>query len=361
MKNVSVIIFTVVLLGLAGFTVFYLFFRTEAADVVYETSVPQVRDIIKKTVANGSVVPRQEIDIKPQVSGIVEEVYREPGELVKKGDLLAKVKIIPDMVNLNNAENRVDRARISLENAKADYDRNKKLLENEVIAAAAFQPFDLAYKNAQTELEAAENNLALIKEGVTKKMGQATNTLIRSTIDGMVLDVPIKEGNSVIEANTFNEGTTIATVADMGEMIFEGKIDESEVGKLKLGMELILTVGAIEEERFKATLEYISPKGVEENGAIQFEIKAAVELKENVMIRAGYSANADIVLSKVEQVMSVNENTLVFQNDSVYVEVLKDSATQQFDKRLVTTGLSDGIFIEVKEGVDSSVQLKVQK
>lgn len=359
MKNVLWILVALGIAGLLGWTLYYLYDKAQVVVIERQTTTAEVRDIVKKTVANGSVVPRKEIEIKPQVSGIVEQLYAEPGDMVKKGDLIARVKIIPDMVNLNNAENRLSRAEIALNNAQVDFDRNEKLFKGEVISKADFQPFELALKNAKVELEASTENLQLVRDGVTKKMGNASNTMIRSTISGMVLDVPVKEGNSVIESNTFNEGTTIAMVADMGEMIFEGKIDESEVGKLSLGMDLILTVGAIEDQRFNAELEYISPKGVEENGAIQFEIKAAVELVDSVMIRAGYSANADIVLAKVDEVLAVNENTLVFEGEDVAVEV--KTASGEVEKRPIETGLSDGIFIEVVSGISASDTLFIQK
>jgi HlyD family secretion protein len=308
-------------------------------------------------VATGSVLPRKEIIIKPQVSGIVEELYIEAGDMIKKGDLLARIKIIPDMVSLNNAQSRLNRARINFEDSKRQYERQKDLLDQGVIAIAVFEPYDLAYKNAIEEVEAAENNLELIKEGQTKKGGQATtNTIVRSTAEGMVLDVPVEVGFSVIESNTFNDGTTIASVADMGDMIFEGKIDETEVGKIKEGMPLILTVGAIDDASFDAVLEHISPKGVEENGAIQFEIKANVELKQDQFIRAGYSANAKVVLDRTDSVLAIPESILQFEGDSSYVEV--EIAPQQFEKRYIKTGLSDGINVEVKSGLSMEDKIK---
>lgn len=358
MKVVGRLFIILFVLAIVGATLYYLYSKGQETPVVYKTQQAENTTIIKKTVATGSVVPRKEIEVKSRVSGIVEKLYHEPGDIVKAGDLLAKVKIIPDMVSLNNAENRLNRAKLNLDNAKADFKRNKSLLDQEVIAAADFQPFELTYNSALEEFSAAESNLQLIKEGATKKTGQATNTLIRSTINGMILDIPIEEGNSVIESNTFNDGTTIATVADMGEMIFEGKVDESEVGKIKAGMELILSIGAIEDKKFKANLEYIAPKGVEEEGAIQFEIRAAVTLDSNVLIRAGYSANADIVLDRRDDVLAISEALLLFEDDKIYVEI--ESADQQFEKREITTGLSDGIMIEVLNGVSAEDLVKVQ-
>ena len=338
---------------------FYLFQKSKQKDIIYETKGPSIDNVVKKTVATGTVTPRKEIAIKPQVSGIIEELYVEPGDMVKKGNLLAKVKIIPDMVALNSAESRVNKAKLRQEDAKLVYDRQKKVFEQGVIAEAEFQKYRTEYNTTVEEVEAAENNLQLIKEGITKKSGQLSNTLIRSTIQGMVLDVPVEEGTSVIQTNTFNEGTTIASVADMGEMIFEGKIDETEVGKVKEGMKLELTIGAIENETFDAILEYISPKGVEENGAVQFEIKAKVSLNSDNFIRAGYSANANIVLERRDSVMVISESLIKFENenkDSIYVEV--ETQPQVFEKRYIKTGLSDGIHIEVIRGLEIQDKLK---
>lgn len=356
MKTFIKISILVIILGIFIFTIYFLYNKSQAKPIVYETVRPEVRNIVKKTTATGSVVPRKEIEIKPKVSGIVDELYVEEGQKVQKGDLIARVTIIPDMVNLNNAETRLNRARLALENARVKYLRQKDLFEGQVIPESEFEQYELEFDNAKEELEAAENNLQLIKEGQTSKAGNVTNTLIRSTIEGMVLDIPVEIGNSVIESNTFNDGTTVAVIADMGEMIFEGKVDESEVGKISEGMDLILTIGAINDISFHALLEHISPKGVEENGAIQFEIKAAVDLIDTVFVRAGYSANADIVLDKRDSVLSVNEGMLMFEDDSVFVEVETDD--QVFEKKHIETGLSDGIYIEVLSGISKDDKIK---
>lgn len=356
MKTALKIFAAIVVVGVFVGTIFYLYKKSQAKPVEYETTTAFKTDIIRKTVATGSVVPRREIDIKPKVSGIVEEIYVEPGDIIKKDQLIAKVKIIPDMINLNNAESRVKRAEIQLEDTKKNYLRYKELYKKNVVPEAEFLTYEVAFRTATEELNTAEDNLQLIREGATKKAGQATNTLIRSTIDGMVLAVPVEEGRSVIESNTFNDGTTIATIADMNEMIFEGKVDESEVGKIREGMELILSIGAIDQEKFKAILERISPKGVEENGAIQFEIRADVRLLENQFIRAGYSANADIVLERRDQVLAINESLLKFDGDTTYVEV--ETSPQTYEKRVVKTGLSDGLVIEVLEGLNESDKIK---
>jgi len=356
MKTFLKIFFGVIIIGVFGYTIYYLYNKSKTKPVLYDTTMAFETTIIKKTVATGSVDPRKEIEIKPQVSGIIQELYVEAGEMVKKGDLIAKVKIIPNMVNLNNAESRLKRSKINLKNARINLERQKELFNNKVIAKVQLEEFELIYNTAIEEKNASEDNLALIKEGQTKDSKKPTNTIIRSTIDGMVLDVPVKIGNSVIESNTFNPGTTIANVADMSDMIFEGNIDETEVGKIKEGMPLIMTIGAIENVKFNATLEHISPKGVEENGAIQFKIKANVKLQDDEFIRAGYSANADIVLGKVENVLAIKESLLKFEDDTTYVEV--EVAPQQFEKRLVETGLSDGINIQIKSGLTKEDKIK---
>eukprot|EP01029_Cantina_marsupialis_P003285 TRINITY_DN1310_c0_g1_i9.p7 TRINITY_DN1310_c0_g1~~TRINITY_DN1310_c0_g1_i9.p7 ORF type:complete len:375 (-),score=69.83 TRINITY_DN1310_c0_g1_i9:1454-2578(-) len=360
MKKVFRIVLVVALIGIFVGTIFFLYKKSQEKPVVYNTKSPEITDIIKKTVATGSVVPRKEIEIKPQgVSGIIEKLFVEAGQMLKKGDPIAKIKIIPDMINLNSAESRVNVAQINYEDAEINYNRDKALFDKKVISESDFQKTQLAYRNSREELQTAKDNLQLIKEGVTKSSANATNTIIRSTIEGMILDIPVKEGNSVIQSNTFNAGTTVAIVADMGEMIFQGKVDETEVGKIDQGMNLKLTIGAIEDVKFDAHLEYISPKGVEENGAIQFEIKASVKLQKDFFIRSGYSANAEIVLDHRKNVLAVNESLLEFKNDSTFVEV--ETSEQEFEQRYIKTGISDGINIEVLEGITKDDKLKGEK
>ncbi len=356
MKKVLRISLLILVIGIFGGTLFFLYQKSRTKPIVYKTITPTISSIVKKTVATGSISPRKEIEIKPQVSGIIEKVFIEAGKMIKKGDMIAKVKIIPNMVSVNEAESRLNRANISLEDAKKIYDRQKTLYEKKVIAVGEFQQYETALKNAKESVSAATDNLQLVRVGVTGKSAQSGNTIIRSTIDGMILTVPVEVGNSVIEANTFNAGTTVATIADMGEMIFIGKVDESEVGKLHEGMPLILTIGAIDNLKFDASLEHISPKGVTENGAIQFEIKAAVKLKKNSFIRAGYSANADIVLDKRNKVMTIPESMIQFEGQKTYVEI--ETAPQKFTKRYIKTGLSDGLNIEVLSGLKIKDKVK---
>lgn len=359
MKTILKIVGIVIVLAVFAGTLAFLYQKSAERPVVFRTARPLVTDIIKKAVATGTIVPRKEIEIKPQISGVIEKINVLPGQTVKEGDPIAKVKVIPNMVSLNQAESRLNKARIELEDAKTSYDRWGKLIDKGIVPESEFQKYELAYSKAKEELAAAETNLQLIKEGIAKSQEGDTNTIIRSTIDGMVLDIPVEEGNFVIETNTYNAGTTIAVVADMGEMIFEGQVDETEVGKIRPGMDLILTIGAIENEKFNARLEYIAPKGVEDKGAVQFEIKANVQLKPDQFLRAGYSANADIVLERKDKVLALNEGVLQFENGSPFVEI--ETAPQQFEKRFIEVGLSDGIHIEVISGLTPADRLKVPK
>jgi HlyD family secretion protein len=335
----------------------YLIVKNIDQPEVFEVVHLEKRDIVKKTVANGSVVPRQAILIKPTVSGIVKELLVEAGDQVEEGDVLAKIQIVPDMVSLSSAESRVRQAEISVQDAQKNYERNKPLFDKGVISSADLQVFENALNSALESLRGAEDNLSVVKDGISKSSRGASNTLVRSTVTGMVLDVPIKVGNSVIERNNFNEGTSIAEVADMSDLIFEGKLDESEVGKVRLGMPIVLTIGAIDKERWDAELEYIAPKGVEEDGAIQFEIRAAVKLDSTQTLRSGYSANADIVLDERKEVASLPESVITFNSkgDSAFVQVKEGEG---WNKTAIETGLSDGIHVEVTGGIDDSMDIK---
>ncbi len=362
MKKFFKILLIVIIIGSLFGTFYFLYSKSKKQPDVFKTETPKIDNIIKKTVATGSVVPRYEIEIVPQVSGIIDELYVEAGDKIVKDQVLARIKIIPDMVTLNSAETRVNKARISLDDSKIDFDRQQKLFDKNVISYEDYKTAKVSYETAKEELTAAENNLELIKNGVTKKAATATNTLVRSTINGMVLDVPVEVGNSVIQSNTFNDGTTIAVVANMNDMIFEGNVDETEVGKIHENMDIILTIGAIDKEEFDAKLKHIAPKGVEENGAIQFEIKADVQLKEGQFIRAGYSANANIVLERKDSVMVIPEGLLKFENDSSFVEInVGTDEEPSFEKRMVQTGLSDGINIEITEGLKLDDKVKGEK
>jgi HlyD family secretion protein len=354
-KLLAVLVGLVAISALAG-TMYYLYSKSEDTPVSYKTETPAVKTIIKKTVATGSVVPRKEVAIKPQVSGIVDKLHVEPGHTVRAGDQIARIRIIPDMLSLNNAEDRVERARIRSGNAKKEFERLSELKREGAVSLAEFQRAELEYDNATQESTAALDNLELIRRGTTARSKEISNTLVRATISGMVLEVPLEEGDSVIESNTFNEGTTIATIADMDELVFLGKVDESEVGKIRPGMKLLLTIGAIEGRTFDAVLEHIAPKGIAENGAIQFEIRAALGPSPDASIRANLSANADIVLDRRDEVLAISESLLQFEGEKAFVEV--ETAPQQFEKRPIETGLSDGIDIEVRAGLAAGDRIK---
>lgn len=330
----------------------FLYSKSKPKEIFYETAKAEVKDLQKSTIATGKIEPRDEILIKPQISGIIDEVYKEAGEQVKKGEVIAKVKVIPELGSLNSAESRVRLAEINAKQNQTDFDRMKKLYEDKLISSEDYEKSEVILKQAKEELQAAKDNLQIVKEGITKNSASFSSTLIRSTIDGLILDVPVKAGNSVIMSNTFNDGTTIASVANMNDLIFKGKIDETEVGQIHEGMPVKITIGALQDMQFDAKLEYISPKGVEENGANQFEIKAAITVPDSVTIRSGYSANAEIVLASASKVLTIPESSLEFSGDSTFVYLLNSkTATQKFDKRLISTGLSDGVDIEVKNGL----------
>lgn len=351
-------ILTVLILLASFFGVGYILIKKSIKpDEVHEWTTPFYTDIIQKTVATGSITPRREIDLKSQVSGVVEKLYVEAGDIVSANDIIAKIKIIPDVVMLNNAEMRLKAALINFKNAHTEIERQNQLFAEKVISELEHNRYKLEYQLREQEVEAAENNLELIKEGASKNTGTVSN-IVRSTADGMVIDVPVKEGSFVIESNTFNEGTTISTVANMKDIIFEGKVDESEVGKITEGMVLDLKIGALQDEKIQAKLEYISPKGIEVDGAIQFEIKAAVKLKEEVFLRAGYSANADIVLERRDSVMAIKESDIYFENENTFVNV--KTGEQEYQKTAVELGLSDGINIEVLAGINPDQRIKRQ-
>ena len=312
--------------------------------------------------ATGKVEPRDEVLIKPQISGIISEVYKEAGQTIRQGEVIAKVKVIPELGQLNSAESRVRVAEISAAQAETDFGRIKKLYNDKLISKEEFEKSEVDIKKAREELQTAKDALEIIKEGITKNSASFSSTLIRSTIDGLILDVPIKVGNSVIMSNTFNDGTTIATVANMNDLIFKGKIDETEVGRIHEGMPVKLTIGALQNLTFDAELEYISPKGVEENGANQFEIKAAVHAPDSVQIRSGYSANAEIVLQRAQKVLAVPEGVIEFSGDSTFVWVMTDSIPEQkFERRQIKTGMSDGIKLEIKEGLTGKEKVRASE
>jgi HlyD family secretion protein len=358
MKKIVRIVFLVALVAIVGSTFVFLWKKSKPVVTEYEIVTVQRSTIEKKTVATGKIEARNEILIKPQLSGIISDVYKEAGESVTKDEVIAKIKVIPDMNSLNAAESRVNIATIKLEQEKNTFARQEELYGKKIISKEEYETAVVSLKQTKEEYETAINNLEITKNGMTKQGDKQSNTLIRSTINGMILDIPIKVGNSVTQSNTFNDGTTIATIADMSDMLFKGKVDETEVGRIKEGIPLKLTIGALNNQTFDARLEYISPKGVEESGAIMFEIKAAARIPKNVFVRAGYSANAEILLNSAPDVLVIPESVIEFDKDTAYVQVVKTEKPQTFVRRKITTGLSDGINIEVTDGLKLNEKIK---
>ena len=354
-KYGKVLVFMAFVLVLVAVFVF-LYMQTKPEEILYEKVSPVVKDIDKMTVVTGKIVPRDEINVKPQISGIITEVFKEPGESVKEGEVIAKVKVIPEMSSLSSAQSRVRLSEINLNQAQINLDREQELFDKLLISREEYEKVLQARDQAKAEYDAAVDALEVIRDGVSSSNASSSSTLIRSTISGLVLDVPVKVGNSVILSNTFNDGTTIAVVADMNDLIFDGKIDETEVGRLKEGMPVTITVGALKDLSFEAVLEYISPKANENNGTNEFQIKAAVTVPSDVKMRSGYSANARIVLERAEGVLTIPESTLEFAGDTVYVNVLGDD--DEYHRRDISTGISNGIDIEVKSGITKDDVLK---
>ncbi len=352
MKKYSKLIIAAIIALIFIGTFVFLWQKSQPKEVVYNEFTPKTEDIQKTTIITGKIEPRNEVNIKPQISGIIAELYKEPGQHVNAGDVIAKVKVIPDMSQLSSAESRVRLADLNLKQAQVDFGRVENLHNQKLISDDEFDKSRQKLRQAQEEKSAAVDALQVVRDGVSQSNANASSTLIRSTISGVILDIPVKVGNSVINSNTFNDGTTIATVANMNDLIFRGNIDETEVGQLSMGIQMKITIGALQDLKFDAALEYISPKAVESNGANQFEIKAAVKLSEGGKIRSGYSANAEIVLAKADKVLSVPESAIEFSGDSTFVYVVKGEGKQKtYERRQVTTGLSDGVNIEIKKGL----------
>ena len=346
-----------IILGFLFSMAYYIKTNSRSA-ITYETSKLSKQTIEEKIVATGSVVPEDEVNIVPQISGIIDEIFVEEGDEVVAGDLLAKIKVVPNEQSLNSAEGRVKTARIVLNNSTKEFERNKKLFDKGVISEQDFNSVELRYNQDQQNLENALSDLQIIRLGSVG--GSAlTNTNVRSTVSGTVLQVPVKEGDQAIEANTFNPGTTIATVADLNKMIFEGRVDEGEVGKLEIGMDLKISLGAIEEKEYDAKLTLIAPKGIEVAGAIQFKIEGEVFLDDEYVVRAGYSANATIITDVKKDILSINESLLQFDNSTKKPFVEVQISGQKFERKDIELGISDGVYAEVLGGVSESDNIKI--
>ena len=330
-------------------TFVYLFQRSRPKEIQYEELAPEMGTISKSTVVTGKIQPRDEVNVKAQISGIVAELYKQAGDQVKENEVIAKLKVIPEMSQLSSAQSRVRLSEVNLKQAQTNYDREKKLFDQQLVSAESFEQVAQALKQAQEEYAASQEALEIVRDGVSSSNKSGSSTLVRSSVSGLILDIPVKVGNTVINSNTFNDGTTIATVADMDDLIFDGNIDETEVGRLHLGLPVIITVGALQDLHFDAALEYIAPKATESGGTNLFEIKATVKVPSDVTIRSGYSANAEIELQRAENVLMIPESALQFDGDDTFVYVLKADGT--YETRPVETGLSDGVNIEIKSGL----------
>ncbi len=356
-KIVKYALISILILGVLFAAAFFIKSNSKSA-ITYETQKPFTSSIEKKTVATGKVIPEDEIEIKPQISGIIDKIYLDEGVDVKAGDLIATIKVVPNEQVLNQAQGRVRNAEISLNNVKIEYDRNKTLFDKGVISSTDFNNWQLQYDQANQELDNARADYRIIRLGSAGGSSSA-NTFIRATVDGTVLEIPVREGDQVIESNNFNDGTTIAAIADLGRMIFEGKVDEGEVDKLEIGMPLEISLGAIEDKKFDAKLKFIAPKGIEEAGAVQFKIEGDVDVDEEFMIRAGYSANASLVLEKKDSIMVIPEALLQFdkETDEPYVEV--QVGDQEFERKDIEIGISDGVNVEIVSGLSEEDEVKV--
>lgn len=358
-KIVKYVLIGILVLGALWAAAFFIKSNSKSA-ITFETQKPFIANIEKKTVATGKVIPEDEVEIKPQISGIIDQIYLEEGAKVKAGDLIAKIKVVPNEQSLNQASGRVRTAQLSLGNVKIEYDRNKALFEKGVISSQDFNTLKLQFEQAEQELKNAQADYQIIRQGSAGGSTTA-NTNIRATVSGTILEIPVKEGDQVIQSNNFNDGTTIASIADLGKMIFEGKVDEGEVGKLEVGMPLKISLGAVEGKELEAKLKFIAPKGLEEAGAVQFKIEGDVEVKDDIFIRAGYSANASLVLEKKDSILVIPEALLQFDKntDKPYVEVaVGDVAQQKFERKDVEIGISDGVNVEIISGITEEDQVK---
>lgn len=346
---------------LVGYTFYYLWKQSQPEEICYELLKPEVRTLVKQTVATGKVEPRDEVNIKPQIQGIVTEIYRETGDHVQAGDPIAKIKVIPEMSTLNNAQSNVRTTQLTLEESEKEHARISVLYQKGVVSKEEYEQSLTNLEKVRESAQAAQDALEIVTDGISKRSGKINTTVVTSTITGTILDIPVKVGTSVVNTNSYNDGTTIATIADMGDIIFRGNIDETEVGRLHTGMPINLTIGALQDIILPATLEYISPKGTESNGAILFEIKAAASIADTLNIRAGYSANAEIILSQRDSVTAVPETAIEFSGDSTFVYRLTSDegvSPQTFERIAVQIGMSDGLYTEITDGVNPDMQLR---
>jgi HlyD family secretion protein len=377
MKKYSKLIVAVIIALIFVGTFVFLWQKSQPKEIVYSEFTPEVKDIKKTTIITGTIEPRNEVNVKPQITGIIAELMKEPGERVQAGEIIARVKVIPDMGALSSAESRVRISEINLSQTEADFKRTENLHEQKLVSDEEYEKARQQLQQAREEKAAADDALQVVRDGISKSNASASSTLIRSTISGIILDIPVKVGNAVINSNNFNDGTTIATVANMEDLIFRGNIDETEVGRLNIGVPMKITIGALQDLSLEARLEYIAPKATQSNGANQFEIKAAIRLASlkkkdgddavvmsysgagDAPIRAGFSANAEIMLAEASQVLSIPESAIEFSGDSTFVNIITGTdSKKQYERRQVVTGLSDGVSIEIKKGITAADKVR---
>ena len=357
MKILKYIGISVLIAGSLFAAAFFVKTNNKSA-ITFETEKMFKTSIEKKTVVTGKVIPEDEVEITPQIQGIIDGIYVEEGDQVNNGDLLAKIKVVPNEQNLNSAEGRLANSRIILKNAKIEYERNKSLFKNGIISKQQFDNVELNYNQAKLDVSNSKSDLQIIRLG-SKGGSASANTNIRATVAGTVLEIPVEKGDQVIASNSFNAGTTVATIADLNKMIFEGKVDEAEVGKLVIGMPLEVNLGAVEDKSLEAKLKFIAPKGNEEQGAVQFKIEADLFLNDSIFVRAGYSANASLVLERKDSVMAISESLLQFDSktEEPYVEIEVDD--QKFERKDIEIGISDGVNVEIITGISEEDKIKV--
>ena len=353
-KNIGII---VLILGLL-FAIAY-FVRTNSKSAIqYDTTTAFTSSIQKTSVVTGTVIPEDEVEIKPQLNGIISEIMVEEGDMVNNGDLIAIIKVVPDERSVYGAQSQVNAAELNVKNAERQMQRAEELFSKQIISQQEFEDAELRFNTAKENLQAAQNDLEIIRKGSVSGSSTA-NTNIRATITGTILEIPIKLGDQVIAANSFNSGSTVAIIADLNMMIFEGQVDEAEVGRLEVGQDLSVSMAAIPDKEFLAKLKFVAPKGTEAGGAVQFKIEADLTLDESTFIRAGYSANGTLVVDNRQDIMVIPEALLQFDRKTSvpYVEV--ETSNQNFERRDITIGLSDGIKVEILDGLEMTDKIKI--
>ncbi len=318
---------------------------------------PEYKTIIKKKIIFGTIEPLKEIAIKPRISGILEKIYIHEGSKIKKGTPIARIKPLPNPKNIEKAKTDFNVAKLNERLALKEYKRAKKLIKDHIISRQNFQNLENSYKKAHENLRAASKHLDLVKKGYFKGQEEESN-IVNSTIDGTVLELPFKEGSSILERSLTNEGSTIALIADMNEMIFKGDVNEKEAAHIKEDMQFTINIDAIDKKNIPAIISKISPKGKNVNGVTKFAIEAKIKMNFKNKIRAGYKAIAEIIIDKKENVLSISEKYLQSEDDKYFVEI---NVKGKKVKKYVEIGISDGINIEIIKGLSDKDIIFIEK